>query len=646
MKTCHQFAGRPACVARVEPPAARGAEPRKTCGVVLLALLTSWVAPAAAQPRDSSQIVRLTTQLSEHSLRPGDHAELSVVLMLERGWHINGHALESELLIPTTVSFDPSASLTVRAIRYPEAIRRRFAFADGMLDVYEGEVRILADVAIGADARIGDTMTLTGTVRFQACNDTLCLMPAEISFGVPIALAAGEEGLSRDIGSPAPVTTDPRSDGLQSGQTPFAAAGQSGWMGGMFESQAIILWFIAALVGGLALNLTPCVYPMVPVTLAFFSAQATSGRSALTPVGPDGPVGGAQARYLASLGVLYVLGLSLTYAILGFMVAKSGALLGSWLQQPAVLIGIVAVVGVLACGMFGLYELRPPQWLTQRFGQASAGRWGALLMGMALGVIAAPCIGPFVLGLLLFVGKLANPVLGFGLLFTLGVGMGIPYLFLGVFATRISVLPKAGVWLVWSKKALGVVLVGLGLYLLRPLLPAPVFQWLCVVGLLVAAVYLGWLERSRFPGKGVWVKRLVGIALLAGAGGLLPRSGAAGPMVSWERFQPARLEQAQQAGSPVIIDVYADWCLPCVELDHVTFRNAQVIERLEDFVTLRVDATQEIPPEAEGLLEEYGIIGVPTVLFFDGQGRERPDLRLNGFLGPREMRTRLDALSR
>lgn len=349
------------------------------------------------------------------------------------------------------------------------------------------------------------------------------------------------------------------------------------WMDELLSTQAPWMWFLAAFLGGLALNLTPCVYPMIPVTVAFFSGQA------------PGRLG-----YTLWLGLLYVLGMALMYALLGSLVSQTGALLGSWLQQPAVLLAVAGLVVALALGMFGLYELRPPAWLTRRLGRASSGSLGAFGMGLTVGVIAAPCIGPFVLGMLLFVGRLADPALGFWLLLTLGLGMGLPYVLLGVWANRLASWPKAGPWMVWIKRALGIVLLGLALYLIKPLLPVPT------------------------------------------------PSASAG--IRWQPYRPEALAQAAHEGRPVIVDVFADWCLPCVELDHVTFRHPDVVKRVEGLAALRVDATREIPPEAESLLERYDVYGVPTVLLFDADGRERPELRVQGFVPPKELLARLDRL--
>lgn len=350
-----------------------------------------------------------------------------------------------------------------------------------------------------------------------------------------------------------------------------------GWLGEAVSRHGLGLGLLAAFVGGLALNLTPCVYPMVPVTLAFFSSQAA----------------GSPGR-VARLAACYVGGISLSYAALGFIAAKTGALLGSWLQHPLVLLAVAAAITALALSMFGLYDLRPPQVLVRRLNQAAAGMWGAFLMGLVVGLVASPCIGPFVLGLMLLVSQLANPAAGFLLFFALGLGMGLPYLLLALLAHRLGTLPKAGRWVVWVKRALGVALLGVALYVAKPILPA--FSW-------------------PAPPQG--------------------------PSVTWVPYSESALAEARDASRPAMVDVYADWCLPCVEMERVTFRHPAVVTALADVATFRLDVTRDVSPDGQRLLERYDVFGVPTMLFFDRTGREHPDLRLSGFLEPENFLQRL-----
>ena len=405
------------------------------------------------------------------------------------------------------------------------------------------------------------------------------------------------------------------------------------WLSDLVTHRGLWVGGLAVFLGGFALNFTPCVYPMIPVTLAFFSQQAAGRWS--------------RAGLLA---VCYVLGLSVTYAILGVIAAKTGILFGAWLQHPLVLVGIAAVIVWLALGMFGLYDLTLPQVFTRRAAVApAAGLWGAFGMGMVVGVIAAPCIGPFVVALLLVVSQLANPFAGFVLFFLLGIGMGLPYLFLGVAVHRVTHLPKSGPWLLWSKKILGVALLGLALYFVRGVVP-PVFLTLVIAAwLLGAGVYLGWLEPSKAKSRRfTMIRRATGIgcvlAALAVVGSRIAAPRHATPGIAWRPYTASALEQATQEHRPVVVDVYADWCVPCVEMDHVTFRHPDVVRALVSVSTLRVDATSEVSADAAALFDRYRVYGVPTILFFDRTGRERADLRLAGFLPPEEFLAQLDQL--
>ena len=389
---------------------------------------------------------------------------------------------------------------------------------------------------------------------------------------------------------------------------------------------------IAVFFGGLSLNLTPCVYPMIPVTLAFFGGQS-------------------QGRTLGTLrlAAFYVLGIALSYAALGLLASRTGSLLGAWLQQPLVLAGIAAVILGLSLSMFGLYDLQPPRFITERLGQASAGIGGALAMGLLVGLVAAPCVGPFLISLLLVASQIDKPLVGFLLFFVLGLGMGMPYLALALVANKTRSLPRAGAWLVWSKKILGCILIGLALHFLRPLLDERMERAAAVLLLAGSGAYLGWIERSRGSGKGFAAARwLVGLSLLAASVAVAvpapKESTSAATRVQWTPFTRKALDAAIASGTPVIVDLYADWCIPCVELDHTTFRNPEVLTLLSRTASLRVDATRELSSDAQALVERYELMGVPTVLFIDRTGKEHPELRLNGFEPPERFLRRLQKL--
>jgi thiol:disulfide interchange protein DsbD len=393
------------------------------------------------------------------------------------------------------------------------------------------------------------------------------------------------------------------------------------------EQRGLLLALPFVFAGGLLLNLTPCVFPMIPITLSFFSSQAAQpGRK-------------HQAKWLA---VSYVFGLACTYALLGLAAARTGALFGAWLQQPAVRMAMAAMLAALALSMFGLFELRVPQALMSRLGAASAGLWGAFTMGALLGIVAAPCVGPFLAGLLLLVSQLQNPAMGFVLFLVLGLGMGAPYLVLGMAAQRVRKLPKAGGWLNWVKEVLGVVLLGVALFFLSPTLPersTPVVAAMLLAG---AGAFLGWLAPSAGQSRAFKKFRLAaGSVLLVVAAAVIAPRPSSGPEVAWTAYSHSALAHARDAQHPAMVDVYADWCLPCVEMEHTTFRQPAVLETLSGVAALRIDATEGVDQESEEFLKRHQVFGAPTVLFFDRSGEERADLRLMRYATAAEILDRI-----
>jgi thiol:disulfide interchange protein DsbD len=249
---------------------------------------------------------------------------------------------------------------------------------------------------------------------------------------------------------------------------------------------------------------------------------------------------------------------------------------------------------------------------------ARAGIAGAFGMGLFVGVVAAPCIGGFIVGLLAFVAARQDPFLGFLFFFTLSLGLGLPYLFLAVYSGRLSRLPRAGEWMEGVKKIFGWVLLAMAAYFLRSVLPAPFGKWLLPVVLAAgAAVILLTRLGLKWPVRAGAAALLVAIAIF-----FVPRE-----LRGWQPY----VAEAVGAGRPAIIDFSADWCLPCLELERKTFADPRVREALGRRALLKADMTKVSSPESMALAERFKILGVPTVIFLDGSGRERQDLRLVGF---------------
>jgi len=377
-----------------------------------------------------------------------------------------------------------------------------------------------------------------------------------------------------------------------------------------------MIWTLLGIfAGGMALNLTPCVYPLIPITVSYFSGRSGKGQ-------------------LIGHGLCYIGGLSITNSALGVTAALTGGLMGAMLQSPLVLTGIAAILIFFATSLFGFWELRLPSGLMQAASKSYAGYLGTLFMGLTLGVVAAPCIGPFVLGLLTWVASMGSPWLGFIIFFTLSLGLGLPLFFLAIFSGQIDKLPRSGEWMIWVRKFMGWVLVGMAAYFIRPILPKTVGILFLATVALAAGLHLGWIDRTKASFRAFeWIRTSVVIVSVVITTILIGTWVMQGPGVTWQPYSDELFSEAKKLKKPVIIDFYADWCSPCRELEEITFHDAEVVKQAEqDFIMVKVDLTRKENPVHEQLLKEYEVKGVPTVVFLDRQGNEQSNLRLVDFL--------------
>jgi thiol:disulfide interchange protein DsbD len=380
-----------------------------------------------------------------------------------------------------------------------------------------------------------------------------------------------------------------------------------------------LLWtLLGVFIGGMALNLTPCIYPLIPITVTYFG-----GRS-----------GQSQGKLVAH-GLSYLAGLAITNSTLGVIAAMTGGLMGAILQNTWVLVGIAFVLLTFASSLFGFWELRLPQSLTQSASKSYTGYFGSLFMGLTLGIIAAPCIGPFILGLLTWIASVGSPWLGFIVFFSLSLGLGLPLFILALFSGRLEKLPRSGEWMIWVRKLMGWVLVGMAAYFLRPMLTkATSTIFYCVIAL-SAGFHLAWLDKSKATFKGFpWIKNGVGLLCIGLAVYIASSVLLRQPGVVWQTYSTATMQKAKQHGRPVIMDFYATWCAPCRELDEITFHDQKVVEASKKFLMVKIDLTKGDNPEFKKLVQDYNVKGVPTVVFLDNSGKERFDLRLIEFMKP------------
>jgi thiol:disulfide interchange protein DsbD len=580
----------------------------------------------------------LKVSVAPLKLAPGGSEYADVHLKILQGWHVNSNPARDENSIPTEVKLQSGLLVSVGAILYPLPQQKKLAFDENALLVYDGEVVVQVPVVV-EKAAPGGPFTLTGTVRFQACNDQVCLPPATVPLSIPIQIVAGatSSGAAKPpaappgsnvagtdsaaaLAPPAPpingFTSTPPPNGARSAvlDNPVARAIEHGGPAA----------FLALFLFGLALNLTPCVYPMLGVTVSIFGARRA-----------------APPAHVIGYAALYVLGMALMYTTLGVVAALTGGLFGGFLQSPLVLAGIGALLLIMSLSMFGLYEFTVPPALMNRLGGTTAtSAAGVFLSGVVVGVFAAPCVGPAVVALLAVVGAKGDPWLGFTTFFSLSLGLGFPYLLLGTFSNLIQKLPRSGAWMVWVKGIFGVVLAGVGaFYLLLSLAPKQA-GWVLPAALVLGGIYLGFVEKTRGRGPNfVWMKRAVGLAGIAVGVWLVATT-----PTEQIAFKPATtdgLQAAVASGKPVLLEFSADWCVPCHELERATFSDRSVVGATRDFHLFKVDLTRYDSPEAETWRRTWSVTGVPTVIFLGPDGGELRALRVEGFLPPDRFLERL-----
>lgn len=568
--------------------------------------------------RAPSRFVSLRVMADADRLVQGKPFRLALVAEVAPGWHVNSHAPKEDWLIPTDAAVAPAPGLLLGPVEHPAGQERRLAFSEKPLSLYQGTIVFRVSGTVDAAAAPGPRV-VKATLEFQPCDDQQCQAPASVEAVLRMDVGpAGSPALAANAAFfEPPATATAGAQPTPANGAPTAPPATSDPFGG--KSLPLLLGIV--FLSGLALNLTPCVYPLIPITVSYFGRQA-EGRGGRT----------------FGLAVAYVLGMSVTYSALGVFAALSGTLFGAWLQRPLVLVAIATVVLALALSMFGLYELQAPHFITDRTGSRS-GPAGAFTMGLFVGFVAAPCIGPFVLSLLTYVAARGSASLGFGLFFTLAMGLGLPYLILGTATSGLSKLPRSGEWMVAVRKVFGFVLVALAVYFLRPLLPGKAFGWLMAAPLATGAAWFAFFEKSG--ARLSWFRGLkVAIAIgLAAAAAVLAWPHSDSGQAAFAPYSERAIAEAKASGRPVLIDFAAAWCLPCKELEEKTFPDRRVREALSTWILLRGDLTRSTP-ENEALKARWSVRGVPTIVFLGRDGNERGE-RLLGFEPPEALLERL-----
>ncbi len=510
-------------------------------------------------------------------------------------------------------------------------------------EVYRGTVSIQLKVKASETIRPG-TYEVPVSYGYQICRDIVpetCFLPKFLDSSITLQVL--EKGNSA-IPSSHPVFA--QSDAAPQAET-VTTAGSSNLEDRLTNALqeksvvALLLVFIA----GILVSFTPCVYPMIPIIIGFVGAGA----------------GGSRAKGFI-LSVFFVIGLAITYSILGVIAGATGALFGALMANPIVLWFIVAIFVALGASMLGAFDIALPASVQGKLmSSQKQGLIGAVFMGGVTGIVAAPCAGPPLLVLLGWIGKTGNLWLGFILMAIFALGIGVLFIVIGTFAGALTAMPQAGPWMDKIKKGLGVLIFAVALYYLNMLVPLGVFHLVLGVFFILVGIFFGaaasWdgLSTSQRYGKGFGIVLLLagafyvlfGLAryhdlpIVTGSGVVASSAQVAGGIsvdedhVAWRvNDYDAVMSESAQSGTPVLIDFYADWCGVCVELDHKVWNQPEVITASEAYIALKLDYTRSTK-ELEDLRKKYSVAGLPTVLILGSDGNERS--RFSSFKTPAEV---------
>lgn len=446
----------------------------------------------------------------------------------------------------------------------------------------------------------------TLTVTYQGCADAGFCYPPETR---TVPLNAVTQAAQTSTALPSGVKGDTSSD------LPFSA-----------------LW---ALLIGIGIAFTPCVLPMYPL----ISGIVLGGKQRLST---------ARALLLA---FIYVQGMALTYTALGLVVAAAGMQFQAALQHPYVLIGLSAVFVLLALSMFGAFSLQLPSSLQTRLTlmsnrQQGGSLGGVFAMGAIAGLICSPCTTAPLSAILLYIAQSGNLWLGGGTLYLYALGMGLPLILVTVFGNRL--LPKSGPWMAHVKTAFGFVILALPVFLLERIIGN---VWGLRLWSMLGVAFFGWAFITSLGLNKPW-QRIGQIVLLAAAlvsvrplqdwvfGQTVTQSQAHLNFTRISNVESLNAALANAQGKPVMLDLYADWCVACKEFEKYTFSDPQVQQALQNTVLLQADVTANSAQDV-ALLKHLQVLGLPTILFFDEDGNEQPVLRVTGFMDAAAFRAHL-----
>jgi len=550
-----------------------------------LAAAVLFLAASTTFGLDGLQLDPFTLTVGEVRVTSDTTAEMDFTLTAQPGHYVYQKEMAAEAAAP--------AGVAVLELVMPEASRKDFGGTE--FKIFKGAAKFTLKLAIPSRAAVAGKK-LTVKVSYMGCSSSMCFPKKTVELTGAFGAASGDVGPagSAPVGSlaeqfgvqglPALRFTDSagreykgeRLNGFTSARELLATvnrvvAGKGAYEQKPFEVSVVTLLLVFA--GGLGLTLTPCVWPMIPITTGIVLGSRKPG------TGAGFVLSGA-----------YALGLAAAYAAAGAILASVGGLLGEFLQSPAVIIGVAALFVVMALSMFGLFDL---PLINAGSGKLGGGSLAASFgLGAVSALVLSPCVGPVVASLLLYVAQTGRALAGGLMLFIFGLGMGLPLVVIGTFSGAMGKLPKSGRWMVEVRKLFGVVLTAFGVSRLAPLLGYR--SEMILYGATAVALAAGFLVfdvRKALPSTLGKVKLvLCGMLVAAGVYAMAaPGEPPAAGGIQWRRSVAEARREAAESGKPLMLDFTADWCSACREMEHKTFADEAVIKAAQYLIPVKVD---------------------------------------------------------
>jgi thiol:disulfide interchange protein DsbD len=483
----------------------------------------------------------------------------------------------------------------------------------GLLE--QGRISILIEAP---DKITNSKESVAFDLRHQICSESVCFLPQSILITVNVA------------GVP-PAATNSLTEPVKESFSLLKS----------FEKTlqtSLLLSFLSVFIAGILTSFTPCIFPMLPITISILGYHADR----------------KNRLHNFSRALAYVFGIGITYATLGVIAALTGSLFGSALTNKYVIFGLVALFFTMALSMWGAFELQSPAFIRNRFGTGkSQGFFGAFVMGLVAGVVASPCVGPVLVSILSYVSTTKNTVLGFSLLFTFAMGLGLIFIVIGLFSSALKLLPKSGRWMDFIKFILGAGMWGAALYYAQFLMSD---RWWTALIALSFVGFASWKGAFSFHKKN-YIRQSFLLAVfifstsvlllsvfkpqyLSGAFHLNHEETKALDSNNWVAYSEAALTSAQAENKPVMLDFFAEWCGACHELEKKTFQTEEFKDLAQNFKLVRFDATED-NEQIQQVLKKYNVKGLPTVIFINRNGLLLKELTFTQFLEISELKPKM-----